>query len=239
MASGDPPRSIDRGHYETSGYFEGGGTRFLDPESRFQRYRAREVLRLCEPLDGRRVVDLGCGWGTISFATARRAGRVVGVDFADAALQVCRRRLVSDARANLRFVQADAGNTGLQGGAWDLVVAADLVEHLYPEDSLRVYREVHRLLRSGGRFVIWTPNPGHVLERLRALRLLVPDPTHVDYKTLPRLVEELQAAGFAIERARYVPSHVPFLRTLERGMQRFIPLLRRRVAVVAVRGNFT
>ena len=38
----------------------------------------------------------------------------------------------------------DAGETGLEAGAWDLVVAADLFEHLYPEDSVRVAREARR-----------------------------------------------------------------------------------------------
>ena len=40
----------------------------IDPKSPFQRYRRREVLALCGDFEGVRAVDLGCGWGTISFA---------------------------------------------------------------------------------------------------------------------------------------------------------------------------
>ena len=235
MTAGDAPRAIDRRHYETTGYFERGGRHLLDPQSPFQRYRVREVLGLCRVRPGDRAVDLGCGWGTISFALARTAGAVVGVDFAAAALAVCRGRAAREPVGHLHFVQADVADTGLRGGSWDLVVAADLIEHLYPEPTRRTYAEAHRLLRVGGRFVVWTPNPGHWLERLRALDVLEPDPTHVDYKTLGRVATELEAHGFEIETAHHVPSHVPFLRTLERWGQGLVPGLRRRVAVVALR----
>jgi SAM-dependent methyltransferase len=148
---------------------------------------------------------------------------------------LCRQRLAREPHRHLAFIQADAGNTGLRQGFWDLVVAADLIEHLYPGDTLAVYREARRLLRPGGRLVVWTPNPGHLLEKLRASGVLRPDPTHVDYKDLPRVVSELRSEGFTIATARHVPSHLPVLRSLERLAQSFVPVLRRRVAVVAFR----
>lgn len=226
---------IDRAYYDGSGYFETGADHLLDPESPFQRYRVREVLRLCGDVAGCRVVDLGCGWGTISFALAGAAEEVVGVDFAATSLRICEARLGREPHSNLRFVQADARSTGLAAGTWDMVVAADLVEHLYPEDTLSVYREARRLLKPGGRFVVWTPCPTHILERLRRWRILPGDPTHVDYKTRARVVSELEVSGFQIERALWVPSHLPVVRVIERLGQRWIRWLRRRVAVVARR----
>lgn len=225
--------SIDRHYYERSGYFGGGGGHLQDPESRFHRYRVREVLNLCGDPSGVRAVDLGCGWGTISFALSGRAEFIVGVDFARASLKVCASRHDPDEHPNLAFVQTDARLTGLRGEAWDLVVAADLVEHLYPHDTEAVYREVWRLLRPNGRFVVWTPSPTHLVERLRRIGILTPDPTHVDYKTLDRIRTDLVRFGFRIVNARHVPSHHPALHTIERIGQRWIPSLRRRIAVAA------
>jgi len=227
---------IDRDYYEGSGYFTGGGSHLLTPESRFHQYRIREVLRGCGAVEGLRVLDLGCGWGTISFALAiKGAQTVVGLDFAEAAIRLCKERLHQQPLQNLSFLRGDAGATGLGAGEWDLIVAADLVEHLYPEDTIRVYRESLRLLSPGGRLLIWTPNPGHWLERLRFAGILRADPTHVDYKTIPRCIRELKGVGFRILTAEHRPSHLPLLNWVEVAGQNMIPILRRRILVVAER----
>ena len=223
---------IDKEWYDSTAYFDEPG-HITDYESPFQRYRVAKVLELYTPGAGDRVVDVGCGWGTFSFALARRAAEVVGVDFSEKSVALCQRRLEREPYANLRFVCADGGATGLEGGAWDLVLAADLFEHLYPEDSVRVAGEAFRLLRPGGRFAVWTPHRGHVLEILKNHDILLSrDPSHVDYKSMARMRQLLGDAGFEIERAYYAESHVPGLRVAERLLQGFVPFLRRRVAVL-------
>ena len=158
---------------------------------------------------------------------------VVGVDFSEKSIEFCRRRLQAASRPNLRFVCADAGATGLAGAAYDLVLAADLFEHLYPDDSARVAMEAFRLLAPGGRFATWTPHRGHVLEVLKNRNILLRrDITHVDYKSMTDMQRLLSDAGFTIERAYYAESHVPGLRIVERILGPVVPLLRRRIAVL-------
>lgn len=179
------------------------------------------------------VLDLGCGWGTIGFAMAARVRRVVGLDFSRRAVEECDARLESAGLRNLEFRIADAVDTGLGAGTFDLVVAADLFEHLYPDDSEAVAKEAFRVLRAGGRFAAWTPCRSHILEVLKNNGILLkPDSSHVDYKSMARMRGLLKDAGFGIERAYYAESHVPVLRLLERGLQRVAPLLRRRIAVL-------
>ncbi|HSM59242.1 MAG TPA: methyltransferase domain-containing protein [Longimicrobiales bacterium] len=227
----DAPR-IGKEYYDSTAYFD-DPAHLTDHESPFQRYRVRKVLELYRPSPDERVVDLGCGWGTFSFALADIAREVVGVDFSAKSIQLCERRLEREPRGNLRFLCADAGETGLPGGAWDLVVAADLFEHLYPDDSMRVVKEAFRLLRPGGRLSVWTPHRGHVLEVLKNRGILLePDVSHVDYKSVGRLTGMMLDAGFEIERAYYAESHLPVLRTIERLLQRWVPWLRRRIAVL-------
>lgn len=225
---------IGREHYDRGEYFEGKGARHLvDPESPFQRYRVAKLMELRAPRPSDRVVDLGSGWGTFCFAWAERAAEVVGVDFSQRAIDFCLRRLAEAPHENLRFVCADAGATELEGGSYDLVVAADLFEHLYPDDSRRVAAEAYRLLAPGGHFAVWTPHRGHVIEALKNRDLVLRrDPTHVDYKSMGDMKRLLSDAGFAIERAYYAESHVPGLRTVERLLQRGVPFLRRRIAVL-------
>lgn len=224
---------IGKEYYDSSDYFQGDADHLQDMESPFQRYRVRKVLEIHEPGPEDRVADLGCGWGTFDFALAPRVGEMVGVDFSEKSIRLCRDRLASDPHDNLRFLCADAGDTGLEGGSFDVVLAADLFEHLYPEDSKRVVAEAFRLLRPGGRFSVWTPHRGHLLEHLKNNDILLKrDVSHVDYKSMERMTGLLEDAGFEIERAYYAESHLPVLSTVERALQRFVPLLRRRVAVL-------
>jgi cyclopropane fatty-acyl-phospholipid synthase-like methyltransferase len=225
---------IGKDHYDSSGYFEGEGTGHLtDTDSAFQRYRIAKVVELASPLPTDRVVDLGCGWGTFEHALAGRVAEIVGVDFSERAIDFCRRRLATEPRPNVRFVRADAGATGLPSGAFDLVIAADLFEHLYPSDSTRVASEAFRLLAPGGRFAVWTPHRGHVLEILKNRNIVLRrDVTHVDYKSMDAMKALLYDAGFTIERAYYAESHVPGLRMVERRLQSIVPPLRRRIAVL-------
>ena len=222
---------IDADYYDRSEYFAAGHLR--DLRSPFQRYRVDKVLSIYDPAPQERVLDLGCGWGTFEWALGPRVTEVVGVDFSAKSVDLCERQREAGGFRNVRFVHADAGATGLAAGSFDLVIAADLFEHLYPDDSERVAREAHRVLKSGGRFSIWTPHRGHVLEILKNNRVLLkPDPTHVDYKSMERLRSLLAGAGFMVEKAYYAESHLPGLRRLERALMGALPPLRRRIALL-------
>ena len=224
---------IGKEFYDTSDYFEADSAHLTDLESPFQQYRVSKVLGIHDPRPGDRVVDMGCGWGTFGFVLADRVGEVVGIDFSEKSIEICDRRLAANPRENLRFLCADAGETGLEGGAWDVVIAADLFEHVYPDDSARIAKEAFRLLKPGGRFSTWTPHRGHVLEALKNRDILLKrDISHVDYKSMARMRALLTDAGFEIERAYYAESHVPGLKVAEKLLQGFVPFMRRRIAVL-------
>ncbi|MBT8487988.1 MAG: methyltransferase domain-containing protein [Gemmatimonadetes bacterium] len=225
------PGRIGRDFYDSSDYFESAD--LVDHESAFQRYRVAKVLEIHEPEPGDRVVDLGCGWGTFDFALADRVGEIVGVDFSERSIDLCREQLEAQPRTNVRFLCADAGETGLEGSSFDVALAADLFEHLYPDDSQRVAREAFRLLKPGGRFVTWTPHRGHILEILKNRDIILQrDVSHVDYKSMSTMKRLMTEAGFQVERAYYAESHLPLLRTVERMTQNFVPIFRRRIAVL-------
>jgi len=229
-----PREPIGPEFYDESDYFGEAPRHLRDPDSTFQRYRVRKVQEIYRPGKEDRVLDLGCGWGTFTFAFAPVVREVVGVDFSEKAIELCRRRARDQGVRNVAFHRVDAADTGLDRESFDVIVAADFFEHLTPEQTASALDECARLLKRGGRLVIWTPHGGHFLEVLRNRTSLLPaDPTHVDYKSMEGLRRLLLDRGFSIEKSYYAESHVPVLQDVERSFMSFVPLLRRRIAMLA------
>ncbi len=223
---------IGQEFYDQTTYFE-SAPHLQDPDSTFHRYRVRKVLDIHTPARTDRVLDLGCGWGTITFALARQVHEIVGLDFSARAVELCNERLSQGSADNVRFVVGDATGTDMPAESFDVIVAADLFEHLYPDDSEAVAREAYRLLKPGGRFLVWTPCRSHILEVLKNNDVFLKrDISHVDYKSLDRMKELMHGAEFGIERAYFAESHLPGLSVVERMLQQWVPLLRRRVAIL-------
>ena len=225
---------IGREFYDRAYYFEGRTDHLLDIDSTFQRYRIEKVLQLYEPGPEERVLDLGCGWGTFCWALGHRVAEIVGVDFSQKSIDLCEERLASSMIEGVSLLCADAQDTGLEAESFDLVIGADLVEHLYPEDSEAVVAEAFRVLKKGGRLSLWTPHRGHFLEMLKARNILLRrDVSHVDYKSMDRLRTMVVSEGFVVEKAYYAESHLAGLRSIERVLQGWVPILRRRIALLA------
>lgn len=89
-----------------------------------------------------RILDLGCGTGR-NVALLAGFGRAFGADPSPEALAIGRRLCLAD-----RLVGAQAERIPFRDGAFDLVAALDLLEHL--EDDLAGLLEIRRVLRPGG-----------------------------------------------------------------------------------------
>lgn len=119
---------------------------------------------------GKRVVDLGSGTGYGSAALAELALQVTGVELSAEAVEYARERYGSP---RVQFLCASATETGLEKGAYDLVVAFEVIEHLSNWGDL--LREAKRLLKPSGQFVVSTPNRDYYAE---SRRLAGPNPFH-------------------------------------------------------------
>jgi 2-polyprenyl-3-methyl-5-hydroxy-6-metoxy-1,4-benzoquinol methylase len=226
-------QQIIRAHYDKDYYrplLEG----YLN-NNRFSRYRLKKVFEMYTPKPNERVLDIGCGVGTFTLELARMGVDVVGLDYSEESISICR-RLTQEQNLKAEFVRADATDTKLDSESFDVVLAADLVEHLYPDVFKKLISETKRLLKPGGKLLIWTPNPGHIFEFLKQRNIILKrDEGHIGYKTLKQLKDELSAQGFKIARAYHRESHLPIFNLIERALQWAVPLLRRRNAVLAVK----
>lgn len=115
-----------------------------------------EQLARWGALDGSpRVLDLGCGAGRLARALAPRSELVIGVDLAEAMLDVARERC--DGHANVAFAHGDGSAlAGLADDAFDLVLAVDAFPYLVAQHTAAsAFAEVARVLRPGGSFVLY------------------------------------------------------------------------------------
>lgn len=111
------------------------------------------ALDAAAPREGETVVDLGCGRGGDVLRAAALVGPrglAVGVDGNEAMLAAARARAEGEAR--VRFVRGDLAAVPLPAGRADVVISNCAINHA--PDKGAVYREIHRLLRPGGRFAV-------------------------------------------------------------------------------------
>ena len=110
---------------------------------------------------GETVLDIGSGGGIDCFEASRRVGptgRVIGLDMTDQMLAIARRNAplvaanLGYSASNVEFRKGMAETMPVEDGAIDLIIS-NCVINLAP-DKRKVFREMHRVLRPGGRFTI-------------------------------------------------------------------------------------
>jgi ubiquinone/menaquinone biosynthesis C-methylase UbiE len=109
---------------------------------------------------GVRLLDIGCGPGTITAGLARAVapGEVTGLDRAGAQLDLARENAAREGLANVRFVPGSVYTLPFADQEFDVVFAHALFEHL--KDQIAALREIHRVLRPGGIVALRSPDWG-------------------------------------------------------------------------------
>jgi arsenite methyltransferase len=111
---------------------------------------------------------------------------VVGVDSSPQMLAVAARR--TEQRPNVAFHEADATSLPVEDGGFDAVLSVQVIE--YVEDADRALAEIHRVLRPGGRTVVWdvdwTTVSWHSTDQARMERALRAWDEHLAHPALPR-----------------------------------------------------
>ncbi|MGF1525611.1 MAG: bifunctional 2-polyprenyl-6-hydroxyphenol methylase/3-demethylubiquinol 3-O-methyltransferase UbiG [Candidatus Competibacterales bacterium] len=134
--------------------FDALAARWWDPSGEMKALHAINPLRLAYieerlgGLEGRRVVDVGCGGGLLAEALAAKGARVTGIDPATLALEVARHHAASQGLAVDYRPVAAAELALAEANTFDAVVCMEVLEHV--PDPQGLVGACGQLLRPGG-----------------------------------------------------------------------------------------
>lgn len=103
-------------------------------------------------LKGRKILDVGCGSGEL---LERDPQNFTGVDINEAAVGRCRQKGFDAFRMSALDLQ-------FPDQSFDVVHAAQLIEHFAPSDAAKFLAEAARVIRSGGVIFMTTPGARNV-----------------------------------------------------------------------------
>lgn len=149
-----------------------------------------------------KILDLGCSAGHLALRLQSLGHHVTGIDHVET--PGVAERLGAFVRADL-----DQGIPDEVGSGFDVVLAADVIEHLRDPGSL--LRDARAVLRPGGSLVVCVPNIAHWYPRLRTLvgrfdydQRGILDNTHLRFFTRRSIRRTVEREGFTVRRVEPV-----------------------------------
>lgn len=160
----------------------------------------------------KKLLDVGCGYGYFLKMASSFGFKTYGIDISQYAIRRARKMVKAD------FLLGDVQNDLLfMDGVFDVVTMFDVIEHL--QKPYAALREIHRVLKPRGVFIITTPNLDSLSRRIMGGKWIgFCDETHLIFFTVRELKYILNKAGFEVRKAETIFTPLPqILSTILRG----------------------
>ena len=174
------------------------------------------ALDRARDLDGKRVLEAGCGRGALTHWLSSQAAKatVVGTDVSTAALRRAAVVPHEGTATPVGWPASDVAQLPFADGAFDTVICCETIEHVL--DPAAAVRELARVVAPGGRLWITAPsylNPTGLYRgylRLRGRRYDEGGQPVANFTMLPQTIGWVRASGLTVERVDGVGHYLPF-----------------------------
>jgi 2-polyprenyl-3-methyl-5-hydroxy-6-metoxy-1,4-benzoquinol methylase len=115
--------------------------------------RLNTIEKLSDGIRGKRVLDMGCGYGFRTVGIAKKgAHHVIGIDEDNIRIREGQLFAKENQIGNIEFAVMDAGHTEFDDESFDVIIADEMIHHV---DNLPgLIKEMHRILKGGGVTII-------------------------------------------------------------------------------------
>jgi SAM-dependent methyltransferase len=157
------------------------------------------AFHLLGDVNGKSVLDLGCGTGSNLVPLIKRGAHTIGIDISPDLIRLARKRM-DDAHLQSALQVGSAYDTGLPDASVDVIYCMSLIHHL---EIARVREEMQRVLVPGGRIIL--KEPIRFSSTYTRLRKLLPAKDEVSDYEHPLTEHELatMTAPFQVEGKRF------------------------------------
>lgn len=115
-----------------------------------------EVLNLLGSVEGREVLELGCGHGDFSVWLAKQGAKLTGIDIGPALIDSAK-LLAEINHVTCRFQRANVIDLRLEANTYDIVIGVGILHHFSKPNARKVLQETYGVLKSGGVAVFFEP----------------------------------------------------------------------------------
>ncbi|MCL6416416.1 class I SAM-dependent methyltransferase [Aestuariirhabdus sp. Z084] len=148
------------------------------------KFERPSLLGLLPALNGKQVLDLGCGPGVYAAELVARGAIVTGIDVSEKMIEITRSKMGDACRCYVQDISI--GLPDEPSEQFDIVICPLVIHYL--ADLNRLFSDVHRVLKAGGLFVFSTHHPYPDFERSPSANYFATEAVVEEWDTLGRPV---------------------------------------------------
>jgi len=124
--------------------------------------RLTYAIKLANIHKGEKILDFACGRGEVTVQAGIKGAFACGIDYSRDAIsfgQESLKFLDKKITDKISFMHHDSDFLPFKDESFDVIFFLDIIEHVYPEELNIILKELHRVLKTGGRLILHTsPN---------------------------------------------------------------------------------